>query len=321
MINESVKEKEPVKTLKNIKAETAMPAVTARPASPPSFDGLVKNRVLDSFKQENDLHSCSSVESLESLRHTPEPLSLSSFSTASGSKKYISNDFSPYGSRSQSQSPVNGLKIRPTCTTSYLKPRKEYTGFQISGYKKNHVHVVLQTVDLPVQGCETACVPHLTGFFTIRGLTEHQPEITTFFEGFAATSNSGFLSSDMPSQLKDLTAADSTDLEHWLNFPSFQEMCRDEKVASSIADGSYVHSEYLEKRFIYMRWKERFLVPDAELDSVEGASYEGYYYIVHDQLTGDVLGFYYHADAERFQRLELAPVNDRTSGSCGFEFN
>ncbi|CEP60056.1 GID4/VID24 family protein LALA0_S01e02036g [Lachancea lanzarotensis] len=322
MINEAARDKDNVTSLKSVKPETRTAAATliaTRPASPP-FQSLAKNRLLETCKQETELHPCSSLESLESLRHTPEPIE-ASFLTANGPRKYITNDFSPYGSRSQTQSPVASSRVRHTCTTSFLKPRKQYSGFQISGYKKNHVHVVLQTVDLPVQGCESSCIPHLTGFFTIKGLTEHQPEITTFFEGFAATSNCGFLSADMPSELKDLMAKDSIDMEHWLNFPSFKEMCRDEKTLSSIADGTYVHSEYLEKRYIYMRWKERFLVPDAELDSVEGASYEGFYYIVHDQLTGEVLGFYYHEDAERFQRLELTPVKDMSGGSCGFEFN
>ncbi|SCV01852.1 LAME_0G18932g1_1 [Lachancea meyersii CBS 8951] len=317
MINESAKDKQTWKPLKSTSATPETPAVTPATPTTPPFHGL-ENKLLQSCKHENALHPCSSLESLESLRYTPEPVH-PTLSATIGSKKYINNDYSPYGSRSQS--PV-ATPHSCTSNTSFLKPRRQYTGFQISGYKRNHVHVVLQTVDLPVNGSETAGAPHLTGFFTIQGLTAHQSEITTFFEGFAATENSGFLSSSVPHNLKDLRANDTIDMEHWLNFPSFKGMCcNDKTVASTILDGSYVHSDYLRKRFIYMRWKERFLVPDADLDSVEGASFEGYYYIVHDQLTGNIFGFYYHKDAERFQRLELVPVKDSYGGSCGFEFN
>lgn len=57
-----------------------------------------------------------------------------------------------------------------------------------------------------------------------------------------------------------------------------------------------------------MKWKEKFLVPDALLmEGVDGASYDGFYYIVHDQVTGNIQGFYYHQDAEKFQQLELVP--------------
>ncbi|EGA83935.1 Vid24p [Saccharomyces cerevisiae Lalvin QA23] len=65
---------------------------------------------------------------------------------------------------------------------------------------------------------------------------------------------------------------------------------------------------YLNERFIFMKWKEKFLVPDALLmEGVDGASYDGFYYIVHDQVTGNIQGFYYHQDAEKFQQLELVP--------------
>lgn len=69
-----------------------------------------------------------------------------------------------------------------------------------------------------------------------------------------------------------------------------------------------------------MRWNEKFLVPDADLESIDGASYDGYYYIVHDQLLGNMLGFYYHERAERFQQLELQPLQEPSIGDCSFEF-
>lgn len=79
---------------------------------------------------------------------------------------------------------------------------------------------------------------------------------------------------------------------------------------------------YLNDRYIFMRWKEKFLVPDAFVENVDGASYDGFYYVVHDQLTGCMQGFYYHQDAERFQQLELVPckkAQDLCNSSCTFE--
>lgn len=62
-----------------------------------------------------------------------------------------------------------------------------------------------------------------------------------------------------------------------------------------------------------MRWKEYFLVPDHRVKSINGASFEGFYYICFDQLAGSVSGIYYHAKSENNQRLELQHVPD---GGC-----
>ncbi|AAS51590.2 ADL330Wp [Eremothecium gossypii ATCC 10895] len=211
---------------------------------------------------------------------------------------------------------------RATTTTNWLRPLMAFQGYQISGYKKYQVHVLLQTVALPAEGCAAATTPHVTGFLTIRGLTNQHPEITTFFESFAVNDTVGFLSSSMPPELAEYKSSDRVDLEHWLNFPSFKELCMagGGTTVADIMDGHYTHRDYLARRFVFMRWKEKFLVPDEEVGAVEGASYDGYYYIVHDQVTGSVLGFYYHKDAEKFQQLELTPVYPDRQGVCCFEF-
>ncbi|SCU86033.1 LADA_0D11804g1_1 [Lachancea dasiensis] len=319
MINELVAPEHPAGNSLKVQRQLS---TTPRPLTPPL--GSLAHRLVQSCKERDSLYRCVSTESLDSLQSSPEPIAtepaaaIASSGTARNvTKKYINQDTSPYGSRAQTP-----LCARPrACSTSFLRPRMEFTGFQTSGYKKNHVNVVLKTVSLPGHGSSNPGVPHITGFFSIYGLTAHQPEITTFFEGFAVTENLGFLSSSVPAHLADLTATDGIDLEHWLSFPAFKEMCSQNGVLSAVVDGAHRHSDYLHQRFIFMRWKERFLVPDAELGSVEGASYEGYYYIVHDQFTGNILGFYYHKDAEKFQELELAPTNHLGSGSCDFEFN
>lgn len=50
-----------------------------------------------------------------------------------------------------------------------------------------------------------------------------------------------------------------------------------------------------------MRWKERFLVPDHHITQVAGASYSGFYYICVEVRTGQIEGYYFHSNSERYQ--------------------
>ncbi|QLG70293.1 hypothetical protein HG535_0A02310 [Zygotorulaspora mrakii] len=283
---------------------------------------------------EESLYKCSSADSLASLQQQ----FVSSSPSLSSSKRYIVEDNSDYGSctspaQSRANGSVSGVPRSISATvTNFLKPRMEFTGYQISGYKKYQVVVTLKTVELPKDGISSLS-PHLTGFLTIRGLTNQHPEISTYFESFAVTHKDlGFLSSTWSKDraMTSYMADDQTDLEHWLNFPSFKQLflgpgCDSENRTPTINDllnGQESFGDYLENRYIFMRWKEKFLVPDALIDGVEGASYDGFYYIVHDQVTGAIQGFYYHEDAEKFQQLELVAsfksLND--CSNCSFEF-
>lgn len=67
-----------------------------------------------------------------------------------------------------------------------------------------------------------------------------------------------------------------------------------------------------------MRWKEYFLVPDHRVKQITGASFEGFYYICFNQVTGSVSGIYFHAKSEKFQKLELKHVQDRCFGAVEF---
>lgn len=229
--------------------------------------------------------------------------------------------------RSRPATPTRTPSRKSHERTHWLAPRKRFVGYQISGYKKFQVTITIQSVSLPNNNESNCTSPHLTGFLSIKGLTVQNPEITTFFESITVTDSLGFLSKDIPIDYDSYKATDQTDLEHWLNFPSFKELCMQndpknpsKNILQSIIDGTYAHTDYLNQRFLYMRWNEKFLVPDADLESIDGASYDGYYYIVHDQLLGNILGFYYHQHAERFQQLELQPLVEPSIGDCSFEF-
>jgi hypothetical protein len=60
-----------------------------------------------------------------------------------------------------------------------------------------------------------------------------------------------------------------------------------------------------------MRWKEHFLVPDHRVRTINGASFEGFYYICFNQVRGEVSGIYFHSRSEKFQQLELKHVEDK----------
>ncbi|CAI4037343.1 hypothetical protein SMKI_02G2150 [Saccharomyces mikatae IFO 1815] len=302
------------------------------------------------YLQDHDLYKCASRDSLSSLQqlaHTPN---------GSTRKKYIVEDQSSYCP----EDPVMvASAFNYTSCTNYLKPRMQFTGYQISGYKRYQVTVNLKTVNLPTGHCSSLS-PHLSGFLSIRGLTNQHPEISTYFEAYAVNHKElGFLSSSWKDEpvLNEYKATDQTDLEHWINFPSFRQLflmsqknnlkATDDSSASDVAKNPQSHQQlpttlstdasnisrifsqekqfddYLNERFIFMKWKEKFLVPDALLmGGVDGASYDGFYYIVHDQVTGNVQGFYYHQDAEKFQQLELVPSlkSKFESSDCSFEF-
>lgn len=304
-----------VKSLKSNNQPNTYTDVLVKSGSLPSY-GLVNEYNSQCEFEESNLSKCSSGESLSLW------INKSITDDIFSHKSYIVNDTSPYNVISAPKSKSLFRKAR------WLKPRMKFTGYQISGYKKYQITVELKTTNFPHSGSTCSLLtPHLCGYLTIQGLTNQHPEITTYFESFLVNESIGFLSSSIPEELSDLKSNNENDLEHWLNFPNFRELCMNNygnsNTLQKIILGEYCHMNYLDERFIYMRWKEKFLVPQSQIDSVdkvEGASYDGYYYIVHDQFLGGILGFYYHKDAEKFQQLELQPMTSGLTSDCTFEF-
>ena len=104
------------------------------------------------------------------------------------------------------------------------------------------------------------------------------------------------------------------DLVHWGRFPAFhalrdQGLLREPRltIPASASVGEPGPGA------VFMRWKERFLVPDHRVKSISGASFEGFYYICFDQREGGVSGIYFHAKSEKYQQLELKHV---AAGGC-----
>ena len=90
-------------------------------------------------------------------------------------------------------------------------------------------------------------------------------------------------------------------------------------------------------QYIYMRWKEEFLLPDSRIKQITGASFEGFYYIVlniggysnnsndlskkyNGLMPGGISGLYYHKSSEKFQSLSLRHVDNHVVDSGTFDF-
>lgn len=185
------------------------------------------------------------------------------------------------------------------------------TTTQDTNNRAYNVHVQLQTVDLRQD--------YLCGYLTIDELTDQYPRLTTYFDGYVIaglTGNHSFVT-------RGWGADETVDVEHWRKFAPFrQAMDQGEQVSVRQMDDVFrVDQEQICKRqcrYLFMRWKEQFLVPDHRIRSVQGASYDGFYYIMYDVLMDRLEGYYYHESSERNQHLQLRPTGRERSSSFDF---
>lgn len=100
----------------------------------------------------------------------------------------------------------------------------------------------------------------LCGYLCIRGLTDDWPELTTYFDAEIIGSRHGFLT-------RGWGADEEGDMVHWARFPAFRHVKNKLKAPHLTMDG-YPGA-------VFMRWKERFLVPDHRVQDINGASFAG----------------------------------------------
>lgn len=213
----------------------------------------------------------------------------------------------------------------------FLRPGLRFGGSQSSKYTCYTVEVKIDTVNLPLYKTSHSLDPHVTGTFTIRNLTPVLDKVVTLFEGYVINYNQFPLCSlHWPAEetLDPHMAQRENDCSHWKRFGHFGS---DNWSLAEKNFGQYNHgsTEFMNQRFIYLKWKERFLLDNEDQENLmlndiyhlEGASFEGFYYVCLDQLTGSVEGYYYHPACELFQKLELIPTNcnDLNTYSSGFE--
>ncbi|KAH9854202.1 vacuolar import and degradation protein-domain-containing protein [Lenzites betulinus] len=151
-----------------------------------------------------------------------------------------------------------------------LYPGATFQGTQKSGRNSYDVNVTIVDVDFASS--------HLCGYLRIRGLTDDWPELTTYFDAEIIGSRYGFLT-------RNWGATESEDMVHWARFPAFRH------VKNELNKPHLTMKDALNRGAVFMRWKEKFLVPDHRVQDINGASFAGFYYVCVDfnpQQTGSV---------------------------------
>ncbi|KII88359.1 hypothetical protein PLICRDRAFT_110570 [Plicaturopsis crispa FD-325 SS-3] len=155
---------------------------------------------------------------------------------------------------------ITRLRVRSK-THHCLYPGASFQGTQKSGRNSYDVNVTIVDVDFNTS--------FLCGYLRIRGLTDDWPELTTYFDAEIIGSRYGFLT-------QGWGATEGEDMMHWQRFPAFRQVKNDLKQPYLTMDNSR------DRGAVFMRWKERFLVPDHRVHDINGASFAGFYYVCVD---------------------------------------
>jgi glucose-induced degradation protein 4 len=223
-----------------------------------------------------------------------------------------------------------------------LQPGAVFLGVQQSGRATYEVEVQIQNVDLDKA--------FLCGYLKISGLTDEFPELTTYFEGEIICNRHTFVTQKWdadeatdrevrcargPGRARaharpvvaadpSSTAADGWPLlsclpfppppvpswQHWSKFAQFWR--------AGYADDMGLTTTKLDPRhddYVFMRWKEHFLVPDHRITTISGASFAGFYYICFRKESTAIDGYYFHHSSEMYQSLRLKLQPGNTFGS------
>ncbi|XP_076366362.1 glucose-induced degradation protein 4 homolog isoform X2 [Tachypleus tridentatus] len=140
---------------------------------------------------------------------------------------------------------------------------------------------------------------YLCGYLKIKGLTEEYPTLTTFFDG-------EIISRKYPFLTRKWDADEEVDKKHWSKFLSFFQYSK------TFNCDSFDYDELKNTDFVFMRWKEHFLVPDHTIKDINGASFAGFYYICFQKSTSSIEGYYYHKNSEWYQSLNLTHVSEHS---------
>ncbi|KAF8623456.1 hypothetical protein AX15_006241 [Amanita polypyramis BW_CC] len=147
---------------------------------------------------------------------------------------------------------ITRLRIR-TSSHYCLYPGATFVGTQKSGRSSYDVTVTVVDVDFASS--------FLCGYLRIRGLTDDWPELTTYFDAEIIGNRYGFLT-------QNWGASENDDMIHWSRFPAFKQIrpeLREPMLTMTDRD----------RGAVFMRWKERFLVPDHRVQDISGASFAG----------------------------------------------
>ncbi|KAL7271359.1 hypothetical protein RUND412_005890 [Rhizina undulata] len=208
----------------------------------------------------------------------------------------LSHDYHPAPSMSHE---FSTKRMLPSTSSYYLRSGSKFIGKQTSDRSTYEVQVELKHVDMSEA--------FLCGYLRIKGLTEDHPTLTTYFEGEMIGDKYTF-----QTRRPEWGSSDKNDFQHWARFPAYRPL------ATKAKRVDFHYKDFAQREYIFMRWKEYFLVPDHTVKQISGASFEGFYYICFNQVSGSVSGIYFHAKSEKFQKLDLNHVPEKTFGAIEF---
>ncbi|KAM3592389.1 uncharacterized protein V6R79_017853 [Siganus canaliculatus] len=191
--------------------------------------------------------------------------------------------------------PINTQQ--PGVVTSLLYSGSKFRGHQKSKGNSYDVEVVLQHVTMEDS--------YLCGYLKIKGLTEEYPTLTTFFAGEIISRKRPFLT-------RKWDADEDVDRKHWGKFQAFYQY------AKTFNSDDFDYEDLKNSDYIFMRWKEQFLVPDHTIKDISGASFAGFYYICFQKSTATIEGYYYHRSSEWYQSLNLTHVREHSAAIYEF---
>ncbi|TRY98968.1 hypothetical protein DNTS_001235 [Danionella cerebrum] len=180
---------------------------------------------------------------------------------------------------------------QPGVNISLLYSGSRFRGYQKSKGNSYDVEVVLQHVTMEDS--------YLCGYLKIKGLTEEYPTLTTFFAGEIISKKRPFLT-------RKWDADEDVDRKHWGKFQAFYQY------AKSFNSDDFDYEDLKNSDYVFMRWKEQFLVPDHTIKDISGASFAGFYYICFQKSTATIEGYYYHRSSEWYQSLNLTHVPEHS---------
>ncbi|KZO97840.1 hypothetical protein CALVIDRAFT_479456 [Calocera viscosa TUFC12733] len=142
-----------------------------------------------------------------------------------------------------------------------LYPGSVFSGTQRSG--RNSYDVTVTIVDVSFTEAT------LTGYLLIHNLTPSHPHLTTLFTAdIIGGPHHGFHTGQWG-------ATEEDDMTHWSRFRGFSALKKELRGPRGTVDSR-------ERNCVFMRWKERFLVPDHRVRDINGASFAGFYYVCVD---------------------------------------
>lgn len=156
-----------------------------------------------------------------------------------------------------------------------LYPGSIFRGTQRSGRSAYEVEIKIADVNFDDWT--------LSGYLTIEHLTDSHPHLTTFFDGEIIGPKYGFLTGQR------FGASEVDDRRHWERFEQYlrpatkADIVRPEMLLRDpLPDKSRGETSPRERDFVFIRIKEKFLVPDHRQRDISGASFAGFYYAMVD---------------------------------------